>query len=284
MRGIFSVLLVALVAVSFVASASDVGELLATADHLYDRWSGDFVYNAYQYDLESSIALYQDVLDQLPEDNAESQLDVLVRLAQACFELGEGYLTVAREVESIHKLGRDHALAALRLDADFVSTEKQSFRAALSGAKDVRAIFWYGNNLGRYLEFHRFTAMAGGVRDIQACFERAVELDPTYLDGAPLRSLASFHSQVPGFLGGDSELAQQLHQQAMTISSTLLENSVNWAEYGMSPNEDAETFCRVLHDVISQSEDADLMAVWPFYNERAVRRAQALLTEGSCKP
>ena len=70
----------------------------------------------------------------------------------------------------------------------------------------------------------------------------------------------------------------------MAASSTLLENAVNWAEYGLGARTDWETRCSVLHDVIAQAEDSELMAVWPFYNERALRRAQALLAEYSCKP
>lgn len=284
MRWMISALLVTLSAYSCFGTTTSTANRLATADQLYDRWSDDFDYDTYQSNLQSAIALYQDVLGQLPEDDAVTRLGVLLRLSQACFELGEGYLTSSSEVEATHNLGKDYALAALRLDADFVSTERQSFRAALSSAKDVRAIFWYGNNLGRYLEFHQFTAMAGGVRDIQACFERAVELDHTYLDGAPLRSLASFHSQVPGFLGGDRDLAQKLHQQAMSVSSTLLENAVNWAEYGLGARADREARCSVLRDVVAQSEDLNLMATWPFYNERAARRARDLLAEMSCDP
>lgn len=284
MRGIFSVLLVSLVAIGATGSATNVTELLNAADQLYDRWSGEFGYDAYQNNLESSIALYQDALSLLPDDEPEIKRNVLLRLSRACFELGEGYLTAAEDVESIHELGKDSALAAMQLDAGFKQTATQSFRAALSEVEDVRAIFWYGNNLGRYLEFHRFTALRGGVRDLQVCFQRAVELDPSYLDGAPLRSLASFYSQVPGILGGDKSLGRELHQQAMALSETMLENAVNWAEYGLHHKEDEAMFCSTLLDVIAQSEDADLMSAWPFYNERAVRRARALLSDSSCEP
>ena len=174
------------IGMGLAVSATEAYQLISEADQLYDRWSGNFNYEAYQNDLEAAIDLYQQVLDLLPEEDIEARLVVLVRLSQACFELGEGYLTDLDEIKALHTLGRDYALAALRLDPDFVITEGESFRAALYAAKDVGAIFWYGNTLGRYLEFHPITAMMGGMRDIQACFERAVELDPMYMDGAPL--------------------------------------------------------------------------------------------------
>lgn len=272
------------IGMAFALSATEANSLIAEADQLYDRWSGDFDYAAYQEDLEAAIDLYQQALGLLPEEDTEVRLDLLVRLSQASFELGEGYLTDLDEVQAIHTLGKDYALAALRLDPDFVAAEGESFRAALSSAKDVGAIFWYGNTLGLYLEFHPFTAMMGGMRDIQACFERAVELDPIYMDGAPLRSLASFFAQVPDFLGGDMEQAEAVHQQAMVVSSTFLENTVNWADFVLRPLEEWETLCTALNGVLTSAENPDIMAAWPFYNERALRRAQEILAEAPCDP
>lgn len=275
---------ITVIGMALAVSATEADQLISEADQLYDRWSGDFDYEAYQTDLEAAIDLYQQALDLLPEEDIEARLDVLVRLSQACFELGEGYLTDLDEIKALHTLGRDYALAALRLDSDFVTAEGESFRAALYRAKDVGAIFWYGNTLGRYLEFHPITAMMGGMRDIQACFERAVELDPMYMDGAPLRSLGSFFAQVPDFIGGDMEQAEVVHQQAMAVSSTFLENTVNWADFVLMRQEDWASLCTALNSVLALAEDPEIMAAWPFYNERALRRAHEILAEAPCEP
>ncbi len=272
-----------IIGMAFAVSATEADSLIAEADQLYDRWSGDFNYEAYQADLEVAIDLYEQALELLSSDDVEARSFVLVRLSQACFELGEGYLTDLDEIKASHTLGRDYALTALRLDPDFVTTEGASFRDALIGAKDVDAIFWYGNTLGRYLEFHPLTAMMGGMRDIQVCFERAVELDPTYMDGAPLRSLGSFYAQVPAFLGGDMEQAEVVHQQAMAVSSTFLENAVNWADFVLMPLENWAALCTALTGVLALAEDPDIMAAWPFYNERALRRAHEILDEAPCE-
>ncbi|MBE0635305.1 hypothetical protein IH601_04860 [Candidatus Bipolaricaulota bacterium] len=283
MRRAFIPLLVIVLAIGHCIQASNADALIAAANQLYDRWSGAFDYAAYQDDLESAIELYEQALDALADDDMDARSTVLVRLSRACFELGEGYLTDSKEVEAIHRLGRDYALAALRIDPDFVSTEQGSFRAALSSAKDVGAIFWYGNTLGRFLEFHRVTAIMGGVRDIQACFERAVELDPTYMDGGPLRSLASFYAQVPGFLGGDMDQAETLFQEAMAVSPTFLESPVNWAEFVLKPRQDWSTFCATLSAVVTRAEDSATMASWPLYSARALERALFLLDDGPCE-
>jgi len=275
---------IAFVGMAISLSATEADSLIAEADQLYDRWSGDFNYEAYQADLQAAYELYQQALGVLTDEDTDTRFDLLVRLSQVSFELGEGYLTDLDEVKAMHTLGKDYALAALRLDPDFVVTEGESFRAALSSAKDDGAIFWYGNTLGRYLEFDFLTAIMGGMSDIQACFERAVELDPTYMDGAPLRSLGSFYAQVPDFLGGDMEQAEAVHQQAMAVSTTFLENAVNWADFVLQPLEDWETLCAALNDVLTLAEDPDVMVAWPFYNERALRRARELLAEAPCEP
>ena len=259
-------------------------ELITAADLRYDRWSQAFDYDAYQDDLECAIDLYEQALGTFPQGGSEARFALLIRLSQAHFELAEGYFADVRDAEELYSRGKDYALMALRLDPEFASIEKTSFRAALSSAADVEAIFWYGNTLGRFLEFHRFTAMRGGVRDVQACFERAVELDPTYMEGGPLRSLASFYAQVPGFLGGDMGHAETLFQQALAVGPTFLENRVNWAEFVLKPQRDWSTLCDAVNTVTAQAEDSTTMATWPLYNRLALQRAQALQEETGCEP
>lgn len=264
--------------------AAQATELIASADQRYDRWSQAFDYDAYQDDLECAIDLYEQALATLPQGDTKARFALLVRLSRAYFELAEGYFADYGDAEELYSHGKDYALMALRLDPEFASIEKTSFRAALSSAADVEAIFWYGNTLGRFLEFHRFTAMRGGVRDVHACFERAVELDSTYMEGGPLRSLASFYAQVPGFLGGDMSRAETLFQQALAVGPTFLENRVNWAEFVLKPRRDWPILCDAVSIVTAQAEDLTTMSTWPLYNRLALQRAQALQEETGCEP
>ena len=99
------------------------------------------------------------------------------------FELGFAYLSTDRNAqEEAFRKGKDYALESLRLDPKFVKTEQESFRAAISGATDVAALFWYGNNLGSYLNFHFMAALSGGMNDVRAAFARAIELGPDFLE------------------------------------------------------------------------------------------------------
>ncbi|RLE35673.1 hypothetical protein DRJ12_04975 [Candidatus Acetothermia bacterium] len=261
---------------------STPSSLIKEADHLYDRWSGGFDLVSYGENLKGAISLYETALAALPEESLQTRAYVLNRLARAEFELGFAYLTDRDELEAAYTKGKDYALASLRLDPAFRKTEEESFRAALAGANDLDAIFWYGNNLGRYLEFHPLAAVMGGMKDVRASFERAIELDPTYLDGGPWRALGSFLAQVPSALGGDIDRAEEALRNAIAAGAGYLENEVDLAEYVMKPKGDTAGFCSLLKEVLAEADDPEVTARWPLYNALAVKRARDLLADRPC--
>lgn len=262
--------------------AQSAGQLLAEADALYDRWSDPFDFDAYQADLAAAIDRYEQALPLIPDDASHILASVLNRLARACFELGAAYLSDRDDLETVYRRGKDYALASLRLDPAFRETEAESFRAALAGASDAEAVFWYGNVFGRYVEFHPLTALMGGMADIKTSFERAIELDEALLAGGPWRAYASFLAQVPEFLGGDMDAAFAAHERALEIGPLYLENAVNFADFVLEPQEDWSRFCAVLTESIDQGGDPDVVAEWPLYNTLALRRASELLAQHPC--
>jgi hypothetical protein len=259
--------------------AQDPAALIAEADGLYDRWSGEFDFAAYEGRLRRAIELWEQALPLIPADQVQTKTHVLNRLAQAYFELAEGYITKYAEREPAYGKGKDYALESLRLDPEFVRTEGESFRAALRLAKDIAAIFWYGNNLGRWLNYHAMTALTGGTLDVRAAFERSVELDETYDGGGPHRALAAFLAQVPSFLGGDLEGSKPHFERSIQIDGDYLENYVNYAEFYAKAKKDWALFCGLLRTTLEKAQDPAVMAKWPFYNKLAVDRARALWQE-----
>ncbi|MBN1858230.1 hypothetical protein JW848_03385 [Candidatus Bipolaricaulota bacterium] len=257
----------------------DLRQTLAAADRLYDRWNDEqhFDFEAYGASLEQAIGFYEDALLVCPPTEIDSLRRIHNRLAQAYFEWAVAYLP--RELqEGAFVRGRDHALASLRLDATFLETEQESFRRALEQSDNLNAVFWYGNNLGSALDFHPLAAITGGgMRDTESCYERALELDPSYLGGAPLRSLGSFLAQVPAFLGGDPARAADLFARSIEIAPDYAENYVNYAEHVAKPNADWPTFCSLLQQARALSEDAERFAEWPLYNTLAVGRIDGLI-------
>jgi tetratricopeptide (TPR) repeat protein len=259
------------------AEKSDLETLLAEADTAYDRWSGSFDFDAYEPLLRSAIDCWEDALSLIPATNVQTRSHALSRLAQAYFELAVGYLDRPAEREAAFEAGKDAALANLNLDPVFVAVrERNGFRAALRAASDVAAIFWYGNNLGQWLDFHRFTAFFGGVRDVHAAFERAIELDETYDGGGPHRSMAALLAQAHFLVGRSRADAVAHFERSIEIDPGYLESYVNYAEYYAEPTGDVELFDALLDRLFELSGAPTVVAAWPFYNRLATERAIAL--------
>lgn len=262
---------------SFVAiglAQENLADLLAQADALYDRWHGEFEFSAYEGRLREAIRLWEEALPKISA--AAERREVLVKLSRAWFELAEGYLAEKSEREKAYAKGKDFALEALRLDPVFREKEKQSFRAALRESSDVEALFWYGNNLGRWLGFHYWEALTGGTRDVLAAFERCVELEESYWGGGPRRALANFLAQTPGFLGGDFSRAEREFQRALELAPEFLQNYVDYAEHWAKVAGKEELFCQLVRAALINAKDPEVLRSWPFYNALALRRAERL--------
>jgi len=271
---LFVVLVNAAVSACF---AQDVSTLLAEAEHAYDRWSGPFDFVTYETSLRRAIGLWEEALPLVAADDVATQVEVLCRLSQAYFELALGYLEQAGEKEAAFESGKDAALAALILDPVFADVrERDGFRAALRAANDVASIFWYGNNLGQWLDFHRMTAFFGGVRDVHAAFGRAIELDETYAGGGPHRSMAALLAQAHFLVGRSRDDALVHFERSIELGPTYLENHANYAEYYARPTGDGALFDALIAEVLRAAEDPAVVAAHPFYNWLAIDRARSL--------
>jgi len=256
------------------AAEADPATLTAAAEAAYDRWGTPFDYNAYEGPLRSAIDLWEQALPLLPEDAVQSRSHVLNRLSQAYFELAEGYLLDRADRDTAYGRGKDAALASLRLDPTFTATEQaDGFRAALRAANDVVAIFWYGNTLGQWLNYHQITAiMGGGVKDVYASFERSIELDEGYDGGGPHRAMGSLITQAYFLVGRNAADAAFHFERSIALDPTYLETYVNYAEYA----KDASLVDELLSTVFELAADPEVMAAHPFYNHRALQRAERL--------
>jgi tetratricopeptide (TPR) repeat protein len=270
-------IVIVLCAVS-LSSRAQVEDLIRAADAAFDAHQGAFTFDSYEGRLRVAIATYEQALLLIPEDAQQTRSHTLTNLSEACFELGTAYSASRDEQEALFSKGKDYGLASLRLSADFASVETaQGFRAALSAATDVAALFWYGNNLGRYIEFHPLTAITGGMKDVEASFERTTELDEAFLGGGPWRALGSYLSTVPAVLGGDLERAGECLRRAIELGPDYLENYVNYAEYYAKAKKDWASFCEETKQALALAQDEARFARWPLYNTLALRRAQELV-------
>jgi len=273
----YFILFLLIAPIGTVVCGQDATALIGEADRAYDRRGGSFDFALYETDLHQAIVLWEEALPLIPDDQVQTKAHVLNSLAQGCFELATGYLTTVEEKDTSYGKGKDYALESLRLDPEFVATEDvDGFRAALYSARDVEAIFWYGNDLGSYLNYHPLTAITGGMTDVLASFERSIELDRNYDGGGPDRALAAFLAQVPSILGGDLEQAKLHFESALEIDPDYLENYVNYAEYYAKPKEDWPLFESLLTTALDKGKDPAVMSKWPFYNTLSLERAKEL--------
>ena len=259
------------------AKAVDPVAAIAEADALFDRWSGPFDFVAYEADLRGAIERWELALDGLAESDVQTRSHVLNRLAQAYFELATGYLYDNREKEAAFEAGKDVALASLRLDPTFDEVEAaDGFRAALRSATDVAAIFWYGNTLGQWLNYHQFTAIMGGVKDVAASFERSLERGETYDGAGPHRAMGSLIAQAHFVIGRSQSEAAAHFERCIELAPNHLEARVSYVKDYLIPRGDAKTSQALLADVLGLGEDANVMAAFPFYNTLAIERARDL--------
>lgn len=251
------------------AEEPDVEALLAEAEAAFDRWSGPFDFDAYEASLHEAISLWEEALPLLPDEDTATRIRVLNRLSQAWFELATAYQPDARDREATFERARDAGLTALELDPAFVAArEADGFRAALRAATDVETIFWYGNTLGSWLDFHRARAIFGGVRDVGASFERSIELDETYDGGGPHRAMGIFVAQAHFLVGRSRDDAVEHFARSIEIDPTYLENYVNYAEYYARGTDD-DLFDRLIEAVLNAADDPLIVATHPLYNHLA---------------
>jgi tetratricopeptide (TPR) repeat protein len=261
-----------------VVGSPDPSTLIEQAEESFDRWNTPFDFVGYRDRLETAIGLWEQSLPEIPADQTQTKTRVLNRLSQAYFELAEGYLSIGGDREAAYEKGKDAALESLRLDPVFVATnEEHGFRAALHAATDVAAIFWYGNTLGQWLDFHWWTAVVeGGVRDVYASFQRSIELDETYDGGGPHRAMAAFLAQACFLVGRSREDAVLHFERSIEMDPTYLENHVNYAEYYARATKNWDLLDTLLTDVAAKADDPAIVGAWPFYNYLAIERADAL--------
>jgi tetratricopeptide (TPR) repeat protein len=272
-----AVLVLSLVSTLIYAEEPRVEALLAEAETAFDRWSRPFDFDAYAASLREAISLWEEALPLLSEEDTATRIRVLNRVSQAWFELATAYLPDARDREATFERARDAGLAALELDPTFVVTrEKDGFRAALRAATNVETIFWYGNTLGSWLDFHRTRAIFGGVRDVGASFERSIELDECYDGGGPHRAMGIFVAQAHFLVGLSRSDAVEHFERSIEIDPSYLENYVNYAEYYARPTGDDALFDALIAAVLEAAEDPAVVAVYPFYNKLAIDRAVGL--------
>lgn len=139
----------------------------------------------------------------------------------------------------------------------------QAFIDALRRA-DVPALFWYGFNLGGYIQ-HRLDAVEAMAKThlVEKTMRRVVALDEAYYHGSAHLVLMAYYASRPAALGGNPERARAHMEKHFTVApeSTMM-RSLYWARYVLVQQQDRSEFVRRLSqltDDVKAGQDLDML-------------------------
>jgi len=182
-----------------------------------------------------------------------------------------------RQLNRMYEKGMDYALTALEQRGPGARTAFTKvttitpYLARLEKA-DVAPLFWYGFNLGAWvnsnLDSIRAVSRAHVARKIM---ERVLELDPTFnAGGAHLFLLAYFGSRSP-MMGGDQTKARGHYRQLKQIAGDdYLLADLFYARFCLPQQQDRDGFIATMQKIVDHPPPEGNLAL---YNAIAARRA-----------
>jgi len=274
MRGLL--ILPALVASVILAEGAGVEELISQANKLFpERYLKE--------KLEEAIELYEAVLPHLDSLSVQSQAFVLNRLSQLYYELttfSEGDTAEDRE---LFLKGKDYGFRSLELNRQFSRWKLRDFSKAVSFITDPAALYWTASNWGTLFRYSPLEGLAH-VGDVEAMYERCLEVDESYWGGSCHNALGALLVTTPGFLGGDAEEGRVHLERAIEIDPQYLQNRVVYAEfwgftYDAFGNRVGIRDRELIETQLNYVLEAPIGERWPFWNREAKKGARRLLEE-----
>jgi len=139
-------------------------------------------------------------------------------------------------------------------------------------------VFWLGYNWARHINLNKENPdVLADLPYAVACFERVMQLDPTYNYHSPLVAMASYHARAAESLGGNPAEALRLFDEAIRLTDgRFLTYRVMKARAYAVMIQDRALYTRLLQEVIDAGD------VWPeqrLANQLAKRRARRYLAQ-----
>jgi len=142
--------------------------------------------------------------------------------------------------------------------------------------RDVPALFWFGFNLGNYVNQSRSSIRALSKANLaKLTMQHVVKLDPSYFHGGAHLFLMNYYSSRPGTMGGNLQSADE-HRKALDslTGDIFLLTDLFYARYFLPQRQAREEFERTLDRVIREAPTSDS---YPLLNAVAARRAAIYL-------
>ena len=196
----------------------------------------------------------------------------------------DGQRTVASFREPLNRYylkGAGYALDALEVRHPDVRQQVghvATVEGFLKGLKtdDVPALFWYGFNLGAYVNQNRDAIPAIARAHLaEKAMLRVIALDETYFHGSAHLFLMVFYASRSPMLGGSPEKARDHYRRLKALAGeNFLLADVYHARYVLYRAQDRRAYEAALQRVMAQPVDKGAS---PFLNAVAVRRAAIYL-------
>lgn len=143
---------------------------------------------------------------------------------------------------------------------------------------DVPALFWYGFNLGFYVQHHLDDVETlAAAHLVEKAMRRVLVLAPDYYQGYAHVVLMVYYAFRSPMMGGSPTLAEKHYQaHAQSHPQAFALRDLFWARYGLVQRQDRDGFVRVLTQLIRTSRTAG-DAAQGLLDRVAVVRAEAYL-------
>ncbi len=131
----------------------------------------------------------------------------------------------------------------------------EAFIAALRRA-DTPALFWYGFNLGGYIQ-HRIDSVEAMAQThlVEKTMRRVVALDEAYYHGSAHLVLVAYYASRPAVLGGNPERARaHMEKHFIVAPESMMMRSLYWARYALVQQQNRSEFIRRLSQVTDEAK------------------------------
>lgn len=211
------------------------------------------------------------------EEKIEAAASTVNRSADGTGE----YAVLKQTATRYYQKGTDYALRALevrhpgaRENLHRVSTAGPFVQSL--GTRDVPALFWYGFNLGAYVDLSRDSVkVIARAYLVEMAMKRVLALDPTYFHGSAHLVLLAFYAARSPMMGGNLNLALAHYQKLKALNGNqFFLSDLYYARYYLYQKQDRRQFVQVLTGIVNASVDDK---TYLMFNQVAVNRAKLYL-------
>jgi len=142
--------------------------------------------------------------------------------------------------------------------------------------KDVPALFWYGFNLGAYINRNLDSVRAVSKAHIaEKAMKRVIALDPEYYHGSAHLFLLIYYASRPPLLGGSLEAAEWHYRELKRIAGEdFLLADLFYARFYLPLRQDRERYIQLMNRILTHSGGPES---YRLFNAIAADRAEIYL-------